>query len=397
MKVCFVSYYCNSGFKSFLNNYINFLTSNKHEVSVIYLGEESTGNPNLINETFIDVNSKKHHLSFKDWCFVNSFPCRKFYKLASLLIPVKLSAKKLEYKILKHQCFIAKQVIKSGVKLDLSGFDVVISAEELMCNYFLANNVTAKRKIAFIHPDYKLAHFNAKIDKHFLKNVDLICSVSKSGANSIKEKLKGFDNKVMGVPNYINVDEIIKKSSASLEGEAFDKKLVNLVTVCRLDNSSKALDRLLAVASSLKKENPNFIWRIVGEGYYREDMEKIIKDNNLENHVILLGHKDNPFPYIKASDLFVLQSYYEGYPISACEALICDTPILLTNFPSAYEIISNEFDGVIVENNYDAIYEKIKTLVSNKALLESYKKELSKSDKKRFLNGNAFLEVLKMS
>lgn len=397
MKICFVSYYCNSGFKSFLNNYVNFLSSNNVEVSVIYLGQESASNPNIKKETFVDINSKKHCLNFKQWFFVNSFFCRKIFKLASLLIPIKLASKKLEYKILKHQCYIAKQVIKSGVHLDLKEYDVVISSEELMCNYFLANNIKAKRKIAFIHPDYKLAHFNTRIDKYFLKDVDLICAVSKSGANSIKEKFKCFANKVVGVPNYINVSEIIKKSSIFLEGDNFDNKVVNLITVCRLDNSSKALDRLLLIASNLKKESPNFIWRIVGEGYYRSEMEKNIKDNNLEKHVILLGHKDNPFPYIKASDLFVLQSYYEGYPISACEALICNTPILLTNFPSAYEIILDEFDGAIVNNNYDDIYKKISYLVSNKALLDSYKKELAKSDKSRFLTGEAFLKIIKMS
>lgn len=394
MKICFISNYCNGGFKSFLNNYVNFLTSLKHEVSVIYLGDSYLNNSNVKNEIKIDLNSKKHHLNIKEFCFTSSFIFKRFFKLAQYALSKNKKDKRLEYKILKSQCIVAKKVLKSGVKLDLNEYDCVISAEELMCNYFLANNTIAKRKIAFIHPDYKLAHFNAKIDKYFLKNVDLICAVSNSGADSIKSKLKEFKDKIIGVPNYINVNEIINKLEVTYDDASFDKSVINLVTVCRLDNSSKALDRLLDLSIKLKNDNYKFVWRIIGDGEYKENMIQFIKDNHLEKEVILLGQKDNPFPYVKESDLFVLQSYYEGYPISACEALICETPVLLTNFPSAYEIISNKEYGEIVENNFDSIYLKLKELFNNKDILISKKKALHQIDKNNFLNAQAFLNIL---
>lgn len=394
MKICFISYYCNGGFKSFLNNYVNLLSSLKYEVSVIYLGDSSLNNSNIKEEIYIDLNSKKHHLGFKEFVFISSFVFKRFFKLVGYALTTNKKEKRLEYKIIKSQCIIAKKVIKSGVKLDLGEYDCVIACEELMCNYFLANNTSAKRKIAFIHPDYKLAHFNTRIDKYFLRNVDLVCAVSNSGADSIKSRLKGFESKIVGVPNYINVDEIIKKSKESIKDVTFDESVVNLVTVCRLDNSSKALDRLLSIALKLKQDNSKFVWRIIGDGEYKDYMAQFIKDNHLENEVILLGHKDNPFPYVKASDLFVLQSYYEGYPISACESLICATPVLLTNFPSAYEIVSNENDGVVVNNDFDSIYIKIKDLIQNKESLANKKKALERLDKNRFINTDVFLNIL---
>ena len=132
-------------------------------------------------------------------------------------------------------------------KIDLSSYDCVISWEEVQCNYFLAYNVIAKRKIGYVHPDYLKVGYSKEIDSNMLNCIDEFCCVTKENYNNL---IKIFNqDKIKYIPNSLNVNKIQELSNSSvdylLDGET------KIITVCRLDNKSKALDRMCRIIKRL--------------------------------------------------------------------------------------------------------------------------------------------------
>ena len=68
----------------------------------------------------------------------------------------------------------------------------------------------------------------------------------------------------------------------------------------------------------------------------------------MQEHVIILGKKSNPYPYIKACDIYVQPSRYEGKSVTVREAQMLYKPVVVTNYPTASSQIQNGVDGVIV-------------------------------------------------
>ena len=296
-KVCLLCYVFAGGFRSFTLNLYSLLERKGFEVTLVFLRELSNIPDNLkFTITNPKTREKKHNFRFL------------FLKAANKLLMITHNDMKhrQSYDMLCSQIKAAKKVDECK-PLDLYSYDCVISTEEMFCTYFLSKKVLAKKKIAFIHPDYKAAGFNKKIDRYYFKEIDYLFAVSDSGKVSLENSFPDFKKKTLGMRNSIDYVNILKKSNAYDCG--FNRNTFNIITVCRLDNKSKALDRLLRIALSLKKEGYSFVWRIIGSGDYGQTMKEFIFDNNLEQNLIMLGYIDNPMPYIKESDLFVLQSY----------------------------------------------------------------------------------------
>jgi len=89
-------------------------------------------------------------------------------------------------------------------------------------------------------------------------------------------------------------------------------------------------------------------WYIIGYGVEEELIRRRIAEAGMEEHVILLGKKDNPYPYIKACDIYVQPSRYEGKSVTVREAQILCKPVAVTNYPTAKSQINDGIDGVIV-------------------------------------------------
>ena len=200
-----------------------------------------------------------------------------------------------------------------------------------------------------------------------------------------------MEEKMIYIPNVNNVEKIRAKANENIE--TFEKSVFDIVTVCRLDNKSKALDRLLRIAKKLEEDKIEYNWYIVGEGNGRKAMEEYIAANDIQN-VHLVGNRENPYPYMKKADLFALQSNYEGRPVVVDEAIIIGTPVLVTNFESAKEQVKEEY-GYVIEMDEEKIYNKIKDIITNPEQLEVKKKYLKEMDMRRYENVDKMLEMIK--
>lgn len=392
MKICFISSSVNGGFGSFLKNTTSILLKHNVQVDILYINNKLNILDERIKCMYLDYQFIDPRDDFHRFKLINLIYYSK--RVFSRMFPSKTSARNIT--LFKYQLATYYSIKRTEKIIDLSDYDCVVSAEEVFTNYFLANNVKAKRKIGFIHPDYKEAGFSKYVDKVMLRKLDNICCVSKSNAISLKQSIKSIKKKVVGIPNLIDIDSILFRGYLKCEDIHFNKTVTNIVTVCRLDNTSKALDRATKIAYILKEKGYKFIWRVIGEGYYREQLENLITKYGIEDCFILLGFRNNPLPYVRLSDLFVLQSYYEGYPISVCEALVLNVPCLITNFKSAKELIVDDEDGIIADNNIDDIVSKLELLLSNNNFeINRIKQMLEHKSKIGYSNPELLISVCK--
>lgn len=287
---------------------------------------------------------------------------------------------------------------KSQKKIELSEFDAVLTWEELYPCYLLAECIQTKKRIAWIHPDYVQCGFEPQYDRPVFEKLDAIVAVSKGGQHSLKNAMPELAHKFRCVNNCVNVMKIREKSEEPQQDIIQEEEQITLVTVARLQNISKALDRAVRVSSRLKKAGYCFKWYFVGNGEDYERIQTLIEENDVKDCMVLLGHKDNPYPYMKKADLFVLQSYYEGKPVVVDEAMIIGTPVLVSDYASAKSQVI-EGCGWVVDNDEDAIYKGMEEILGNTDKLLECKKHLAKLDVERYMDCSAYVnlfdEVLK--
>ena len=121
-----------------------------------------------------------------------------------------------------------------------------------------------------------------------------------------------------------------------------------LIGVARLVYQ-KGFDLLIPMFARLVDQHPDWDLWIIGEGEKRQELEALVAQNNLQNRVFLPGKKNNPFPTVKAADLFVLSSRFEGLPGVLIAALGCGIPAISFDCPSGpAEIIHDGVDGLLI-------------------------------------------------
>lgn len=231
------------------------------------------------------------------------------------------------------------------------------------------------KKIAWVHNDISQVFgtgIKAKIKKYLDSKIyekfSKLIFVSRSNLESFKQTYQNNKAQKQVIYNYIDSEKVLEKSQEQAEKE-FDENSTNLLTVARLV-PQKALDRLIKVHSKLIKEGIKHNIYIIGDGPEKERLQKLIKSNNCEKTVQLLGPKENPYPYMKEADYFCLLSYFEGYPMVVEEAKILNKKILITE-TAAKEVIKNYSNGEVFENSEEGIFNGIKATIQKRNLKEN--------------------------
>ena len=124
--------------------------------------------------------------------------------------------------------------------------------------------------------------------------------------------------------------------SKEREGLKNDSEHINILTVGRLVIHYKGYDLAIKAAKRLKQNGYKFKWYIVGDGPDKDKIKKLIIKNELTNEFILLGKKDNPYPYMRSCDIYVQPSRKEGFGLTTIEAKILKRPIVCTNFNTSH-------------------------------------------------------------
>ena len=180
------------------------------------------------------------------------------------------------------------------------------------------------------------------------------------------------DNSIV-INNFINDEEILSKAQQSIkEKKPVNKKL--FVFVGRIEESSKNLTRLINTFELVIEKNKDVLLWIIGSGPDEEKTKDLIKSKELEDYIIMMGTKTNPYPYMKLANYIILTSNYEGFPVIYGEALTLHKTIISTID------VSDEY--ISIPNNYGYICKKDELDISKTIL------KLLKNDKLKYKNVN---------
>lgn len=271
----------------------------------------------------------------------------------------KIERMKISLKLLFNKKLLYKKYINKGYSTEIAFLEGPIT------RLFSVKNKTVK-KIAWVHNDIGqvfgknlIAKIKTKLDKKCYSQYNDIVFVSNDNKEQFEE-VYNLNKNNMVIPNYISSKRVIEKSEVEF-GNVFEKNIINFLTVARLANQ-KAIDRLIKVHSLLIDDGYYHKFYVIGDGPEREKLIQLIKDYNVQDTFILLGKKNNPYPYIKNCDIFALLSMYEGLPMTVLESKILDKPILVTN-TAAREALQNYYKSYITDNNEQGIYNGIKNSI----------------------------------
>ena len=241
-----------------------------------------------------------------------------------------------------------------------------------LASSFMARTAS-KNSALWCHADYlTLYNGNQEETRQFFQNINCekfkhIVFVSKEGANSFIKLFPNLEEKVTICNNMIDSKGIIEKSKEHITEkfiEEIKKEHIPIfLNVGRHDERQKKLTRIIEASKKLKEEKYQFKVLFVGDGQDTDWYQQKVKENNLEETILFLGRKENPYPYFKLSDCVILSSEYEGYPVVYLESFILNKPIITTKV-SDYEQVENG-RGIVVEKNSEAIYTAMKAFIQN--------------------------------
>jgi glycosyltransferase involved in cell wall biosynthesis len=245
-------------------------------------------------------------------------------------------------------------------------YDVAIGFLEKSSIYFVVDKVKSKKKIGWIHTNYSNSGMDNNFDNPYFEQLGNIVTVSEECAKSLNDQFLHLNTKVKVIYNIVSPKMIIELSERKILLDDFiqDKNYTNIITVARL-SEEKGVDLAIRSCKLLIDKGYKIRWNVLGEGNERAKLESLIKSNGLENNFILLGVKENPYPYIRNADIYVQPSKYEGKSIALDEAKILLKPIVVTNYKTVNDQISDGMNGLIVDMNEDGISNGVETLIKH--------------------------------
>ncbi|MEG1597212.1 MAG: glycosyltransferase [Bacilli bacterium] len=326
-----------------LHNSGNCLKNIPHNVNIIY------GTPffDIIDENLIDL------LKSKLWLKI----LRKLYLI-----------------FLMKTGLIKNRIIKERHKMFNEVYDIEVAFKYGFCTFFTYYGFS-KKKINWIHCDCKVNDPGKKYRRlltKILKEYDINITLSKSIDNNF--------NSIYNCQNSIIINNIIDENKINkvIKNIKYKPtKYIKFLSVGRL-SYIKGYQVLIKALNLIKKDGliEKIRLTLIGDGEYKEELVKLVKEYDLNKYVIFLGKKIPPYRYIKNSDCFIMSSISEAYPLVLIESFIIGVPVLCTTIASAHEMIDDNKNGIIVENSIKGLYSGILNLINNPDKILNMKKQL---------------------
>lgn len=267
-------------------------------------------------------------------------------------------------------------------------YDLAVSF--LTPHNIVRDKVLAKRRAAWIHTDYSVVQVDAKQELKVWDAFDHIVSISDEVTKAFVSVFPQLEPKIAKIENILSPAFVRQRSdeydaNADLIQYFMDGNPLKLLTIGRFCYQ-KNMDNIPSILSILIEELKNdplmtdlsVYWFIIGYGPDASLVQSKIAEAGMGDRVILLGKKSNPYPYIKACDIYVQPSRYEGKAVTVREAQILGKPVVITNYPTAKSQVCDGLDGVIVPQDNQGcakgLFDLIKDIPKQKEII-SYLQE----------------------
>lgn len=257
----------------------------------------------------------------------------------------------------------------------LGKYDLAISF--LAPHNIVVKKVDAKKKIGWIHTDYTVSTTNEQAELPVWNSLDHIVSISHDVTTTFLKAFPSLKEKIVEIENILS-PTFVREQSRLFKPEDMCGDSLKVCSVGRY-SYQKNFESIPFISQILKQRGLNFKWFIIGYGDSRLILENINKTNT-SDCVILLGKKDNPYPYIANCDIYAQPSRYEGKSVTVREAQMLYRPVLVTNYPTAKSQIKDGFDGIICELDNIAIANAIYKLATDVTLCQTLSANLHTQD-----------------
>ncbi|MFC3160351.1 Glycosyltransferase involved in cell wall bisynthesis [Chryseobacterium arachidis] len=262
-------------------------------------------------------------------------------------------------------------------KLNNKKYDIEFAAIHGMRDEILGSPLQSSKKIVWIHNDLSQVkgYTDDEIRKFF--GFDKIMVISEKIEHLFHSLAKNDveKQKIVKIYNPLDTEEFISKADLPVLHYQFDQNIPTFISVGTVF-PQKGFDRLLKVHKKLLDEGFQHKVLIVGDGYDFENIKKLKSDLGVDETATMLGFTDNPYPYFKQADFYILSSRYEGFPTVLFEAITLKKNIISTEVSGAHEMLNNGEFGLIVGNSEEGIYEGMKKALSQPESFDSYSEKL---------------------
>lgn len=242
----------------------------------------------------------------------------------------------------------------------------------------LINKVQAKKKITWNHTDYDTLFPNRSMDLETYSKVDAVVSVSPACTGKIRVFYPELANKAITIENAL-AGQFIERCAKEPQIDMPSGKNIALLSIGRFCDA-KNFDNVPDICRRLVADGLDVKWYLIGYGGDEPLIRQKIDEAGMQERVIILGKKDNPYPYMRACDLYVQPSRYEGKAVTVREAQMLGKPVVITSYATSGSQLEDGVDGVIVPMDNAGCAAGIAALLRDPARMQQLSENCAKRD-----------------
>lgn len=223
-------------------------------------------------------------------------------------------------------------------------YDLAVSF--LTPHYFVANRVKAKKKIAWIHTDYSVVAVDSASEVKMWMQYDHVISISEAVTAAFCKVFPELADRIITIENMLPRESVLRQADELIEDLPADG-YIRILSIGRFC-TAKNFDNVPEICRLIRETGLNVKWYLIGYGGDEALIRQKIAQAGMQEHVIILGKRSNPYPYIKACDLYVQPSRYEGNCVCVREAQMLSKPVVITKYATSASQLEDGVDGVVV-------------------------------------------------
>lgn len=255
-------------------------------------------------------------------------------------------------------------------------YDLAISF--LTPHYFARERARAKKYAAWIHTDYTALTFDRSTELAMWSKYDAICGVSEQASKSFQTAFPELAGKVRTIENILPKELICKQTEEPQTDMSSDGSVL-ILSVGRFCDA-KNFDNVPDICRRLVADGLDVTWYLIGYGGDEPLIRQKIAEAGMQDRVIILGKKDNPYPYMRACGLYAQPSRYEGKAVTVREAQLLGKPVVITDYATSGSQLEDGVDGLIVPVDNAGCAAGIAALLRDPARMQRLSENCAKRD-----------------
>ena len=197
-----------------------------------------------------------------------------------------------------------------------------------------------------------------------------------SMVDDVEEHLGDISEKVIVVPNAIDIEEIDRQPESVNLGElGIEDAHTLLLSVGRLEDNKGFVDLVNALADVVDEMPTKWRWVLIGDGPARSKIDNAVRARGIGNHTLLTGATSEAVLHAlyERADLFVHPTLYEGSSMVTLEAMAHRTPVIATRVGGIPDKVVDGISGLLVTpGDVEALGRSIAAAVSDRDMLNEW-------------------------